>query len=113
MLSAAALSLMTGRLLAGMRPKARRGELLPHPPLGDVRGPDGDDQRDPDAQAQRVVRLICDVFAPQGSLPGWRRSRVAQALRLPMRPHAGLNRGQRVWRRPTRMPLPHLRHPPI
>src|SRR5436305_6265653 len=48
MMSEAELSLMKGRMLEGMRHKARRGELLNHPPMGDVRGPDGDYQRDPD-----------------------------------------------------------------
>jgi hypothetical protein len=113
MMSDAALSLMKGRMLAGMRNKARRGELLHHPPMGDVRGPDGDYQLDPDEQAQRVVRLIFDVFEQQGSLPGWLRSLVAHDMRMPMRPHAGLNRGQLVWRRPTRMTLQNLLHPPI
>ena len=103
MMSEAELSLMQGRLWEGMRKKARRGALLHHPPRGDVRGPDGDYPLDPDEQAQRVVRLICAVFEPQGSLHGWLRSLVAHDRRMPMRPHAGLNRGQRVWRRPTRM----------
>ena len=103
MRSEAARSLMTGRRLEGMRHKARRGELLHHPPMGSVRGPDGDSQLDPDAQAQRVVRLIFAVFEPQGSLHGWLRSLVAHDMRMPIRPHAGLNRGQRVWRRPTRL----------
>ena len=99
----AALSMMTGRLLAGRRHQARRGDLLHHPPLGYVRGPDGDAQLDPDEQAQRVVRLLFDVFEPQGSLHGWLRSLVAHAMRVPMRPHAGRNRGPLEWRRPTRM----------
>src|SRR5712691_1278397 len=103
MRSEAELSLMKGRRLEGMRHTARRGDLLHHPPMGDVRGPDGDDQLDPDAQAQRVVRLIFAVFEPQGSLHGWLRSLVAHDMRMPIRPHAGLNRGQRVWRRPTRL----------
>ena len=99
----AALSMMKGRLRAGRRHQARRGDLLHHPPLGYVRGPDGDAQLDPDEQAQRVVRLLFDVCAPQGSLHGLLRSLVAHAMRLPMRPHAGLNRGHLEWRRPTRM----------
>ena len=57
-----------------MRHKARRGDLLNHPPMGYVRGPDGDYQLDPDEQAQRVVRLIFDVFEQQGSLHGLLRS---------------------------------------
>jgi len=44
MMSEAELSLMKGRMLEGMRHKARRGALLHHPPMGYVRGPDGDSQ---------------------------------------------------------------------
>ena len=73
--------------------------------MGYVRGPDGDYQLDPDEQAQRVVRLIFDVFEQQGSLHGLLRYLVAHDIRMPIRPHAGLNRGQLVWRRPTRMTL--------
>ncbi len=103
MMSAAALSLMQGRRLEGMRPKARRGARLHHPPLGSVRGPDGDEQLDPDEQAQRVSRLIFATFEEHGSLHGLLRSLVAHDMRVPIRPHTGPHRGQRVWRRPTRM----------
>jgi len=113
MMSEAELSLMKGRMLEGMRNKARRGALLHHPPMGSVRGPDGNDQLDPDEQAQRVVRLIFDVFEQQGSLHGLLRYLVAHDIRMPIRPHAGLNRGQLVWRRPTRMTLQNLLHHPI
>ena len=100
-------------MLEGMRNKARRGDLLNHPPMGYVRGPDGDYQLDPDEQAQRVVRLLFDVFEQQGSLHGLLRYLVAHDIRLPIRPHAGLNRGQLVWRRPTRMTLQNMLHHPI
>src|SRR5438128_4492032 len=113
MMSEAELYLMKGRMLEGMRNKARRGALLNHPPMGYVRGPDGDYQLDPDEQAQRVVRLIFDVFEQQGSLHGLLRSLVAHDIRMPIRPHAGLNRGQLVWRRPTRMTLQNMLHHPI
>ncbi len=112
MMSEAALSLMKGRMLEGMRHQARRGALLNPPPLGDVRGPDGDSHLDPDEQAQRVIRLIFETFEERlifetfeehGSLQGVLRSLVAHALRLPMRPHSGLNRGHLAWRRPPRM----------
>ncbi len=103
MMSEAALSLMKGRMLEGMRHQARRGALLNPPPLGDVRGPDGDSHLDPDEQAQRVIRLIFETFEEHGSLQGVLRSLVAHALRLPMRPHSGLHRGHLAWRRPPRM----------
>jgi DNA invertase Pin-like site-specific DNA recombinase len=103
MMSAAELYLMKGRMLEGMRHKARRGELLNHPPMGYVRGPDGDYQLDPDEQAQRVIRLICDTFEAQGSLPGLLHYLVAHDIRVPIRPHGGPTRGHLGWRRPTRM----------
>src|SRR5207244_10514036 len=84
MRSEAARSLMQGRRLEGMRHKARRGELLHHPPMGSVRGPDGDSQLDPDAQAQRVVRLLFEVFEPQGSLHALLGSLAAHDMRMPL-----------------------------
>jgi hypothetical protein len=42
MMSDADLSILNSRMVEGMRHKARRGELLHHPPMGYVRGPDGD-----------------------------------------------------------------------
>src|SRR5438876_4967976 len=113
MMSAAELSLMKGRMVEGMRHKARPGELLHHPPMGDVRGPAGDSQLDPDEQAQRVVRLIFDVFEQQGSLHGVLRYLVVHDIRLPIRPHKGANRGQLEWHRPSRMTLQNLLHHPI
>jgi DNA invertase Pin-like site-specific DNA recombinase len=103
MMSDAELYIMKGRLLEGMRHKARRGALLHPPPLGSVRGPDGDDPLDPDAPAQRVIRLLFETFEEQGSLHGWLRSLVAHDIRVPIRPHCGPNRGPLAWRRPTRM----------
>ena len=113
MMSEAELYLMKGRLLEGMRHKARRGELLNHPPMGYVRGPDGDYQLDPDEQAQRVMRLIFETFEEQGSLHGLLRYLVAHDIRVPIRPHYGPTRGQLVWRRPTRMTLQNMLHHPI
>jgi DNA invertase Pin-like site-specific DNA recombinase len=42
MRSEAALYILKSRMFEGMRHKAKRGELLNHPPMGYVRGPDGD-----------------------------------------------------------------------
>src|SRR5215831_17299334 len=86
MMNEAELYIMKGRLLEGRRHKAQRGDLLNEPPLGYVRGPDGDDQLDPDAPAQPVVRLIFDIFEQQGSLHGVLRYLTAHDIRLPIRP---------------------------
>lgn len=113
MMNEAELYILKGRMHEGRRNKARRGELLNHPPLGYVRGADGDYQLDPDEQAQQVVRLIFDVFEQQGSLHGLLRYLVAHDIRLPIRPHWGLHRGQLEWHRPSRMTLQNLLHHPI
>jgi len=113
MMSEAELHLLKGRLLEARQHKARRGDLLNHPPIGYVRGPDGEYQLDPDEQAQRVVHLVFETFDHQGSLHGLLRYLVAHDIRLPVRPHFGVNRGQLEWRRPTRMTLQSLLHHPI
>ena len=89
MMNEAELYILKGRMHEGRRNKAKRGDLLNHPPLGYVRGTDGDDHLDPDEQAQRVVRLIFDAFEHQGSLHGLLRYLVAHEIRLPIRPHRG------------------------
>jgi DNA invertase Pin-like site-specific DNA recombinase len=113
MMSEAELHIMKSRMLEGRRNKARRGELLNHPPMGYVRGIDGDYQLDPDEQAQSVVRLIFDVFERERSLHGLLRWLKAHDVRMPIRPHFGPNRGQLEWRRPNRMTLQNLLHHPI
>jgi DNA invertase Pin-like site-specific DNA recombinase len=112
-MSEAELHILKGRMLEGKRNKARRGELLSHPPIGYVRGPGGDYQMDPDEQAQGVVRLIFDVFEREGSLHGLLRWLRAHDVRLPIRPHFGPDRGQLQWRRPHRTTLHNLLHHPI
>jgi len=103
MMNEAELYILKGRMHEGRRNKAQRGDLLHHPPMGYVRGADEDYQLDPDEQAQRVVRLMFDVFEQQGSLHGLLRYLVAHDIRLPIRPHSGATRGQLEWRRPHRM----------
>lgn len=58
MMNEAELYILKGRLHAGRLNKAKRGDLLNHPPMGYVRDADRDYHLDPDEQAQRVVRLI-------------------------------------------------------
>ena len=113
MMNEAEVYILKGRMNEGRRNKAKRGDLLNHPPMGYVRGTDGDYHLDPDEQVQRVVRLIFDVFEQQGSLHGLLRYLVAHEIRLPIRPHRGVNRGQLEWRRPNRMTLQNVLHHPI
>ncbi|HSF30794.1 MAG TPA: recombinase family protein [Candidatus Tectomicrobia bacterium] len=112
MMNEAELYILKGRLHEGRRNKAKRAELLNHPPMGYVRGADRDYHLDPDEQARRVVQLIFDMFEQQGSLHGLLRYLVAHDIRLPIRPFQGVNRGQLEWHRPTRQTLQSvLRHP--
>jgi len=113
MMSEAELHILKSRMLEGMRNKARRGELLNHPPMGYVRSANGNYELDPDEQAQGVVRLVFDVFERQGSLHGLLRYLKANDIRLPIRPHFGPNRGQLEWRRPNRVTLSNMLHHPI
>jgi DNA invertase Pin-like site-specific DNA recombinase len=109
----AELYIMQGRLLEGRRHKAQRGDLWNEPPLGYVRGPDGDDQLAPAAQAQHVVRLIFAIFEQQGRLHGVWRYLTAHDIRLPIRPHTGPTRGPLEWHRPSRTTWQNLWHHPI
>jgi len=112
MMSEAELHILKSRMLEGKRNKARRGELLNHPPIGYVRTGDAY-QLDPDEEAQGVVRLVFDEFERQGSVHGLLRYLVAHGVRLPVRPHFGPNRGELEWRRPNRVTLSNMLHHPI
>ena len=111
-MSEAELHILKSRMLEGIRNKARRGELLNHPPIGYVRVND-DYFLDPDEQAQGVVRLVFEAFEREGSLHGLLRYLVAHDIQLPVRPHFGPNRGQLEWHRPNRATLQNILHHPI
>ena len=95
LMNEAALSILKGRMHEGRRNKAKRGDRVHHPPLGEGRGTDGDDHLAPDEQAQRVVRWLFDAFEQQGSLHGGLRSRVAHEISAcrfaPIRGATGVN----------------------
>jgi DNA invertase Pin-like site-specific DNA recombinase len=111
-MSEAELHFLRGRMNEGRLNKARRGELFNHAPMGYVRVRDGL-ALDPDEQARAVVRLIFDQFDRQGSLHGLLRYLAHHGIRLPVRPHAGPNRGQLEWHRPNRETLLNLLHHPV
>ena len=112
-MSEAELHILKSRMYEGKRNKARRGELLVHPPIGYVRDASRDYVIDPDEQVQSVVRLIFDTFEERGSLHGLLRYLVAHEVRMPVRPHYGPGRGQLEWRRVNRMTLQNLLRNPI
>jgi DNA invertase Pin-like site-specific DNA recombinase len=111
-LSEAELHLLQQRMEQGRLNKARRGELFNHPPIGYVRDPDGRLQIDPDQQVQSVVRLVFEKFGELGSVNQLLRYLVRHEVRLGIRPHSGVDRGQLQWRRPGRVMLGNmLSHP--
>jgi len=112
-MSEAELHILKSRMLEGTRNKARRGEMLYYPPVGYVRAVDGGYQLDPDEQVQSVIRLIFDVFERVGTMHGLLRWLKSHDVQIPLRPNCGPNRGQLVWRRPSRSTLQHLLHHPI
>jgi hypothetical protein len=112
-MSEAELHILRGRMLAGARNKARRGELYNHAPIGYARVPGGGLMLDPDEQARDVVRLIFDKFDELGTVSGLLRYLVRHGIRLGFRPHFGPHKGELEWRRPNRTTLNFLLHHPI
>jgi DNA invertase Pin-like site-specific DNA recombinase len=112
-MSEAELHILKSRLQQGMWNKAARGEVLNHAPIGYVRTIAGDFVIDPDEQVQAVVRLIFAQFARRGSVNGLLRWLVRHDVKVPVRPHAGEDRGELQWRRPNRVTLLNILHHPI
>src|SRR4051812_10343767 len=112
-MSEAELHILRGRMLAGARNKAQRGELFNHPPIGYARVPGGGLMLDPDEQARDVVRLVFDKFDELGTVSALLRYLVRNGIRLGVRPHFGPDKGGLAWRRPNRTTLTFLLHPPV
>jgi len=112
-MSEAELHILRGRMLAGRRNKARRGELFNHACIGFVRLPGAGMEREPDEQARDVVHLVFDKFHELGTVSSLLRYLVRNRILLPVRPHFGPNRGHLEWRRPNRVTLTFMLHHPI
>ena len=111
-MSEAELHILRGRMYQGLLNKARRGAVFNHPPSGYVKVPTGEFALDADEQVQSVIRLLFEAFDRLGTIQGLLRYLVEHGIRLPIRPHAGPNRGQLEWHRPNRVTLQNLlRHP--
>jgi len=102
MMSEAELHILRGRMYEAVLNKARRGDLYILPCIGYVKLPTGEFAIDPDEQVQAVVRLIFDEFDRLGTMRRVLRFLVENNIRIPIRPHAGPNRGKLEWRHPTR-----------
>jgi hypothetical protein len=111
-MSEAELHILRGRMLAGARSKARRGELFNHAPIGYARIPGGGPMLDPDERVRDVVRLVFGKFDELGTASALLRYLVRNGIRLGFRPHFGPEKGGLAWRRPSRTWLTFLlRHP--
>lgn len=111
-MSEAELHVLQGRLRAGQRNKARRGEYFSHAPIGYVRTGDSL-ELEPDEQARGVVRLIFDTFAKLGSVSAVRRSLRENDILLGVRDHRGPDRGKLRWRPVNQATLLGILHHPV
>jgi len=112
-MSEAELYLIRQRMLSGKLAKASRGELAIPVPIGYVRRPSGEVAFDPDEQAQTVVRLVFDTFSRLGTVNAVLRYLASHGIQLPVRSHAGPDKGELTWRRPSRETLQIMLHNPV
>lgn len=112
-MSEAELHVLRGRLEAGQRNKARRGELFSHAPIGYVRAAVGGLELEPDEQARDIVKLIFAKFAELGSVASVLRYLRQHHIQVGVREHRGPERGQLAWRRPNSATLQCMLHHPI
>jgi len=111
-MSEAELYQIRARLRGGMLSKARRGELRLRLPVGFVEDASGRVVLDPDSQVERSVRLLFAEFRRTGSAHGAARAFAADGLLFPTRLHAGLAKGQIVWKALTATRATHVLHNP-
>jgi DNA invertase Pin-like site-specific DNA recombinase len=107
-MSEAELHILRQRLLAGMRAKARRGELTIALPAGYIRKPSGEVSKDPDEQAQTIVALLFEQFMRRGTVTGVLAYLATHDIKLPMRAYSGPSKGELRWSRPSRTTLQNI-----
>jgi DNA invertase Pin-like site-specific DNA recombinase len=112
-MSEAELWLIQQRMWGGKLARAERGELALPLPIGYWRDRSGQVVFDPDEQARTVVRLVFDLFDRLGTLNAVLRWLVDHQVRLPVRSHSGVDKGELTWRRPNRETLQVLLHNPL
>ena len=111
-MSEAELHILRGRLDAGKRNKARRGEYYTLAPTGYLRTDEGI-VLEPDEQARDVVQLVLDKFEELGSVNSVLRCFRREGIRLGIRAVQGPDRGQLTWRVPSRTTLLGILHHPM
>jgi DNA invertase Pin-like site-specific DNA recombinase len=111
-MSEAELHILRGRLEAGRKNKAQRGEYFAQAPIGYVRTKDGM-AMDPDDQARHVVELIFQKFDELGSVNAVLRLLRSEGLMVGVRPSQGSTSGPLEWRALTRSTITRILHHPI
>jgi DNA invertase Pin-like site-specific DNA recombinase len=110
-MSEAELHVLQGRLDAGRKNKARRGEYFGEVPIGYVRIREGV-ALDPDQQAQDVVRLLFKKFEELGSANGVLKYFHDHQILIGSRRHNGPQPDEVTWRAASRSTILHLlKHP--
>ncbi|MCP4245996.1 MAG: recombinase family protein [bacterium] len=112
-MSEAELHVLKQRLHEGRLAKARRGELAVRLPMGYLRQPSGEVEKDPDQQAQAVMATVFEVFERCRTIQGVLDHLVHHQVRLPCRVPWGARKGELEWRRPVRATLSTVLHHPI
>ncbi len=112
-MSEAELHLIKQRMQMGKLNKAKRGELGMLVPLGYVRRPSGDIVKDPDEQAQAVVRTVFEQFETRATVHGVLCYLVEHDIRLPIRQRTGEDKGELRWHRPSRPTIQNMLCNPI
>ena len=93
----AELHLIKGRLIAGLRHKAAKGELRINLPAGYDYAPDGQVVKSPDQAVREAIAAVFDRFFELGSVRQVALSLLDDGLRLPRR----RGQGRSEWVRPT------------
>ena len=110
-MSEAELHILRGRLDAGRRNKASRGEFFCQAPIGYVRTDVGV-AFDPDEQARHAVQLLFARFEELGSVSAVVKFFREEGIRLGVRPIHGTDRGLLVWRAASRSNVTRILHQP-
>ena len=111
-MSEAELHILRGRLEAGRKNKAQRGEYFSWVPIGYVRTDTGV-ALEPDEQARAVVQLVFDEFEELGSAHAVLRYLRKEQILIGMRIKYGPGRGTLAWRPANRSTLLQVLHHPI
>ena len=111
-MSEAELHILQGRLDAGRKNKARRGEYFAQVPIGYVRTRDGV-ALEPDQQARDVVQLLFDKFAELGSANAVLRYFHEHQIQIGMRKNNGPQPDDLTWHDACRSTILHVLHHPM